>query len=144
MMNKTPQLYWHLHHEKLVEPLREGTTLEERLRYIEDSKDKTERALRLKLIKKVILPKGSPILKAYNEYREAANAHDKIHDKEGKDCTSALDKVKATEVIWYNIITNNSPELIKLHKQQCKNCPWDGNSILTRTYKSGPKKGYYY
>ena len=53
------KMYWHIHHEVLVENLTEP--LKNRIAYIKESKPKNEVALRLKLLKKVkakVLPKN--------------------------------------------------------------------------------------
>ena len=79
---KNLKLYWHIHHEILVENLTESYRT--RVKYIKENKSKDEIKLRLKLFKKVkskILP----------------------YTKEG----------------WE-----------KLHKKECKNCPWTGSSIF--------------
>ena len=85
---KNFKMYWHIHHEVLVENLYEP--LKNRIKYIKEEKAKNETPeqikLRLKLLKKVkCKPENYPV------------------NKEG----------------WE-----------KLHKKECKNCTWDGNSIL--------------
>jgi hypothetical protein len=78
------KLYWHIHHDQLVENLTEP--LKNRIGYIKKEKPKEEVKLRVKLIKKVkAKPKDWPIT------------------KEG----------------WE-----------ELHKKECKNCSWNGNTIF--------------
>ena len=87
---KNLNLYWHIHHQILVEKLNES--LKNRIEYIKKEKGKTETKeqikLRLKLLKKV--------------------------------------KTKPTD--WPN--TEKGWE--RLHRIECKNCPWDGKTIFGR------------
>ncbi len=83
---KNLKLYWHIHHEELVENLTEP--LKNRIAYIKSYKPKDEIKLRLKLLKKVkCKPENYP------------------HTIKG----------------WE-----------KLHKKECKNCPWDGHTIFPK------------
>ena len=78
------KMYWHIHHEILVENLIEP--LKNRIDYIKKEKPRDEVKLRLKLLKKVkCKPEDYPVT------------------KEG----------------WE-----------KLHKKECKDCPWNGMTIF--------------
>lgn len=78
------RIYWHIHHEILVENLTEP--LKNRIAYIKKEKPKGEVKLRLKLLKKV---------------------------KEKK--------LPVTKEDWE-----------KLHKKECKRCPWNGSTIFPK------------
>ena len=72
---KRLKMYWHLHHEILVENLTEP--LKNRIAYIKKEKPKEEAALRLKLLKKVkakVFPKTQ-------------EGWEKLHKKECKNCS---------------------------------------------------------
>lgn len=71
------QMYWHIHHEILVENLMEP--LKNRIKYIKEEKPKDEVKLRLKLLKKVECKiKDYPVTKA---------GWEKLHKKECKKCS---------------------------------------------------------
>ena len=73
------QMYWHIHHEILVENLIEP--LKNRIKYIKEEKAKSETPkqikLRLKLLKKVKAKK----------YPETEEGWEKLHKKECKGCS---------------------------------------------------------
>ena len=69
-------MYWHIHHEKLMEYLTES--LQNRIDYINENKPKDEIDLRLKLIKKV---KVKP-----SNYPKTHEGWEELHKKECKNC----------------------------------------------------------
>ena len=92
--------YWHVHHDKLVEWCYDE---KERLRAIR-SKPAREVALRVRLFKPILqVPPG--LVEAYAAYDKAWAAYNKAY-------TAAM------------------PELELLHKQECPDCPWDGQTIF--------------
>ena len=66
------QFAWHVHHDKLIEPL--IGSIEERIAYIEDHKPEKERDLRLRLLKPVIGPLPIIYVKARGAYEKAGEA----------------------------------------------------------------------
>lgn len=109
---------WHVHHDKLAEPL--TGPLKNRISYIKREKPKNERALRLRLIKRVRgkLPVG--LVKARAAYNKARAAYDKAR--------SAYVKVWAA---YNKAVQDNTPALRALHAKECPNCPWDGKTIFS-------------
>jgi hypothetical protein len=81
---KGVRLYWHIHHQQLVENLTEP--LKNRIAYIKSDKPKEEQAIRLKLLKKVKCP---------------------------------INELPHTEKGWE-----------RLHKKECKKCPWKNGTIF--------------
>ena len=83
MTNMTkPTLYWHIHHEILIE---ETTNIQERIDYIKANKPKKEIPLRLKLMTPVLHPEKLPA-----RFRKAREAYvqqiEKLHKEEHPDC----------------------------------------------------------
>ena len=73
---KGVQMYWHIHHEILVENLTEP--LKTRKDYIKSSKPEDEVKLRLKLLKKVKCP--------IKDYPHTIKGWNDLHKKECKKC----------------------------------------------------------
>lgn len=114
---KIGDLMFHIHHDILVEPL--GHPLEDRIAYIEKNKPKAERPTRLRLMRAVKGPLPPRLERGRAAYGKAGAALDKAraaYDKAG----AALDKA----------IVRAMPALLKLHAEQCPDCPWDGNTIF--------------
>jgi len=102
--------FWHVHHDMLLEPL--TRLLKKRIDYIKENKPKKEIALRLKLIKPV---KG----KLPRKMVEAWEARDKAWDAWEK-AWKTWDKAKS------------DAHILALHKKECPNCSWNGQTILTK------------
>ena len=126
-----PTLYWHIHHEILIE---ETTDIQERIDYIKEGKPEDEIPLRLKLMTPVLHPEKLPVSfrkarKAYDKAREAYikadEAYDKAwkaRDKEWKACEKAL---KARDKAL------KAPQIEKLHREEHPDCPWNGKTIFS-------------
>jgi len=102
---------FHCHHDALVEWV---TDYEGRVAYIKSQKPLREQGLRLKLFKMIPddrLP--AKLLKARAAYGKAGEAYDKARAAYGK----------AGEAY--------APELEKLHKELCPDCPWNGKTIFS-------------
>jgi hypothetical protein len=97
---KIGDFVWHVHHDKLVEPLTEP--FEVRVAYIKANKPEEEIETRLRLMKPV---RGHlPILvKARAEWVKA---------------DAEWDKARA------------DPSVLALHAKECPNCPWNGATIF--------------
>ena len=81
-MTTKPTLYWHIHHEILLE---ETTDIQERIDYIKEGKPEDEIPLRLKLMTPVLHPEKLPA-----RFRKAREAYypqiEKLHREEHPDC----------------------------------------------------------
>ena len=146
-----PTLYWHIHHEILLE---ETTAIQERIDFIKEYKPKKEIPLRLKLMTKVQHPEKLPAsfrkaleayVKAWEAYVKAWEASDKVKAWE------AYDKVKAREAYikaWEVYIMASkaydkareaydkaweacAPQIEKLHREEHPDCPWNGKTIFS-------------
>ena len=102
-------LFWHVHHDILVEYC---YNYGERAEYIRTVKPKDEREIRLRLFQPI---KGS----LPQETIEAGRAYDKA----GR----AYDKARQA---YKKALTENVPAIKALHEKECPNCPWDGKTIF--------------
>ena len=84
-MTTKPTLYWHIHHEILIE---ETFNIQERIDYIKEGKPEDEIPLRLKLMTPVLHPEKLPV--SFRKAREAYDKAWKARDKEWKACEKAL------------------------------------------------------
>lgn len=126
---------WHIHHDVLVEPLRES--LEDRRHYIRTTKRESERPRRLVLLR---LVKGSlpPALvaagRAYYQAWQASRSawrHDRVQYDE-------RDYLPTPQQIAYHsalaaldtAILATMPALYLLHAAECPKCPWNGKTIF--------------
>ena len=99
---------FHVHHNQLVELC---TDYDERVRYIKATKPEAEQELRLRLFK--LIPEDrlpQPLIKVWTAYDEARKACD--------EARKALNS-----------------KLIKLHKELCPDCPFNGKTIFTAKEK---------
>ena len=104
------EFYWHVHHDVLLEHLTEP--IEARRAYIRDHKPEGELETRLRLLKPVRGRLPAPVVKA----RAGC-------DKPWVD----YDEARATYVkAW----TTCMPEILRLHAEECPDCPWDGETIF--------------
>ena len=106
------KFYWHIHHDKLVEPLIEP--IKKRIQFIRDNKPAHELDTRLRLMRPVRgkLPKA--MIEA-DAVRVKADA--------------AWDEAYAA---WDEAVKDNLPAIEALHRKECPNCPWDGKSIFPK------------
>ncbi|KKL98870.1 hypothetical protein LCGC14_1820140 [marine sediment metagenome] len=123
---------WHIHHNVLVEPLTES--IAKRRAYIREVKIKSERTLRLRLLKPVrgVLP--SAVTEAYTARAEAWATYQKVRDSSdfglsGIDLGLACDLAKDA---YDEAYANNRAKIEALHAQECPSCPWDGETIFPR------------
>ena len=146
-MTTKPTLYWHIHHEILIE---ETFNIQERIDYIREGKPEDEIPLRLKLMTPVLHPEKLParFRKAREAYYKASKARDKAskaYDKarEAYDkAREAYDKAmeayyKAREArdkaskAYDKAMEACTPQIEKLHKEEHPDCPWNGKTIFS-------------
>ena len=104
---------WHIHHDVLVEPLREP--IKNRIEYIKRNKPKNEVDLRLRLLKVV---KG----KLPDGYDKALEAYGKAWEA------------------YFNANKESRKEVEMLHKKEC-GCGWNGKTIFTKANGFGKEWG---
>ena len=133
-----PTLYWHIHHEILLE---ETTDIQERIDYIKANKPEKEIPLRLKLMTPVLHPEKLPasFRKARKAYYKAGEAYDKVREAYYK-AGEAYDKVreayyKAGEAYYKAWKARDkalkAPQIEKLHREEHPDCPWNGKTIFS-------------
>mgnify|MGYP001607814944 CR=1 FL=1 len=140
---------WHVHHEKLVEPLTEP--IENRIVFIKMEKPTDEVPLRLKLLRPVRSTNIAALFKAYQEaiatawkaYQEAIAPTEKA-DQEAKatawkayreakaPAEKAYQEAKATaEKAYREAKAPAWKEILALHAIECEaDCPWNGETIF--------------
>lgn len=139
-----PGFYWHVHHKRLVEWCYDYY---ERVRHIRTQKDSRERPLRLRLLRPVQnMPKS--ILRAHRALIRADQAHDRANDRfwriSSPQRERALDRAKErlskAEKVFELAFNVDKRVIERLHKNQCPNCPWDGDTIFPKPKKRHAKK----
>ena len=117
-----PGLYWHVHHDVLMEYC---YSYDERANYIKSDKPEHEIELRLRLFKPVKATLGDQkLLEVYNKAQEAYNKAWEVYDKAKEVCNEAWK-------VCFSSITK--AELERAHAEECKDCPWDGETIFQNT-----------
>ena len=159
--------YWHVHHDILVEPLTEPIENRIAFIKANKPKEEVETRLRLLKPIKALLPVDVvKTWEAYDKAREAHDkaweAYDKAWEAYDKaweayvKAWEAYDKareayVKAREAgdkAWeaydkareaYNkTLNDHKDEIDALHREECPNCPWDGETIFPEEKKENP------
>ena len=112
----TPVGVWHYHHATyLVEFPTE--TIESRHAFIDNEKDPPERSLRHQLLKEVVGDLPAALGQAYQALEQANQAWEQV----GSDLFSRA---------WKQTYGDNLPAIEALHKLECPDCPWDGETIF--------------
>ena len=111
-------LAFHVHHDILLEYCFD---YEERVKFIKEYKRKSEQKLRLKLFQ--IIPKDKLPQKGLRACNKACEAYYKARETYNK-------AFKAYVKGWEAYEKANHKEIIKLHKELCPDCPWDGKTIF--------------
>lgn len=111
------KLAWHIHHDILCEQLIES--IKNRIAYIKKEKFPEEIPTRLKLLKLVKGPVPKRIEKALADYNLAH------HNYVAKDMWTAY---RHAQIVLQAAL--KSPAMEKLHARECKNCPWNGETIF--------------
>src|SRR2546428_325335 len=114
-----PILYWHVHHDTLCEEL--TYPLQQRIDHIKQHKPITEIETRLKLLK----PCSDQAIKAWLVYSKAES-----------EAWSVYQKAESEWSVYHKAELEARSELELLHKIECKNCPWNGETILRRSSNS--------
>ena len=109
------EFMWHIHHHILVEPL--VRPVKDRQRYIKTEKPKSERELRLRLLKPVMGSLPEAYVKAAQAYVDATAAP---HGTPGRYV--AIDDAKGRMV---KARRENTEAINALHELECLDCPWD-------------------
>ena len=121
---------FHCHHDKLVEVI-EG--LSERIAYIKDYKPRKEQELRLRLIRIVpdrLLPKDVRV--AVRAVRVPWAQLKPLYDAYWAKRKPLDDAYWAERKALSQVVAAHMPELLALHAQECKDCPWDGETIFPK------------
>lgn len=127
---------WHVHHEKLVEPLIEP--LQNRIDYIKKDKPSTEQATRLRLMRPVKDEKAvekllKPAEKAWADY-EVAMGQVAIAGSKAPGGKRYTEAEQAVEKTLKKALENAAP-LYALHRAECEpDCPWNGRTIFPSRY----------
>ena len=116
---------FHVHHDKLVEWC---TDFEERVSYIKSQKPRSERVLRLRLLK--IIPED----RLPTRLLTAQIALDKARAELAYNKTKKVAYNRAYDV-YDRALAKHMPDLITLHAELCPNCPWDGETIFKKKAK---------
>ena len=130
---------WHIYHNILVEPLTEP--LKRRIKYIRLHKPKEEIEMRLRLLKLVrgelpaeVIEAGEACLEAGKAWSEAEKAWyeaEKAWSEAEKAWYEAEKAWYEAGAAWFEVLEKNKEAIDKLHREECPDCPWDGNSILS-------------
>jgi len=102
-------LYWHVHHDILLEWC---WGWDERVEVIKTTKPESEISIRLKLFQPV---KG----KLPKEVTSARDA-----------CDSARDAYDSARNAYDKTLKKHTKAIEALHKKECPDCPWDGKKIV--------------
>ena len=108
--------FWHVHHEVLIEWC---YSYNERASYISEQKREDQKETRLRLFKPVKGKLPQEVVEAGQAYVKAGQAYD--------EAGRVLDKA------WHaydEARRKNMPAIEALHKEECHNCPWNGNTIF--------------
>lgn len=141
-------LYWHIHHDILAELTTEP--IKNRIDYITHYKPAFEVEVRLRLMKPVvavpqrladIISSYYSALKAYQQaednYYSAAN---RMPSNVEMDTLSLVLVEKKSEYYtivsqWNNAYIELEGELEVLHRSECPDCPWNGETIFPETHE---------
>ena len=125
------EFYWHIHHDKLLEPANEP--IENRIAYIKGFKPADEQETRLRLLKRVAgeLPKA--VLAAWAAYNEARAAFDKAwvaFVRAGAAYSRAWAAYDKAGAAYNEALQDSRVETEALHAQECPDCSWNGRTIF--------------
>lgn len=107
----TPEAYWHIYHDVLLEWTTEP--IEHRIEYIQTEKPEHERALRLRLLRPVRGSLPASVVEARRAVVEAWRAYGEARRAYAATLSAHADEINA------------------LHAQECEpDCSWDGQTIF--------------
>ena len=128
-------LFWHVHHEVLCEYSHD---IDERIEYIKKNKPAHEVDLRLRLMQPVkgklpdeLVKANKARVKANKAWVKAYEARDKAYEAWVK-ANKAWVKARVKEDKAWD---KYKDEIEALHKEECKDCPWNGKTIFPEAMK---------
>jgi hypothetical protein len=148
---KKSGFFWHVHHDTLLEW---SDYINRRIEYIKTRKPANEVETRLRLLQPVKGELPEEVIGTWNVCKRAKGAYEKVCDAYyktcdayNKTCNAQLKTYDAYNKTYYvynktydvykkawdaysKAIIKHLPEIELLHKQECKNCPWDGHTIF--------------
>ena len=129
-MTTNAQLYWHIHHGTLMEPLTEP--IENRIAYIKAQEPLGEQEPRLRLLKPVVGSLPAKFVTAVANFDTAVANFDAARAK--YDATrdryyTAWDRYYTARAEYDATLAKYAPKIKALHRLECPNCPWDGRTI---------------
>ena len=110
------RFFWHLHHDVLMGY---STNIEERIDYIKTRKPEDEVPIRLKLLKPI---KGKVPKKFFDRWEKCFKKEIKEFEKTHVYNTYQMAIKKAYKTA--------EKEVELLHKKECPNCQWNGETIF--------------
>ncbi len=117
---------WHIHHGTLLEESYEP--LEKRANYIRAAKPPLEVERRLRLMRPVQGQLPEEVAKAARQECKAAKAYSRTPFSCGPKYSFWL----GAHNRLHEARDKHATEIAALHKAECPNCPWDGNTIFPR------------
>ena len=124
--------YWHVHHDILVEWCH---SYEERVEAIKTTKDIEEQPLRLRLLQPVRGPLPPAFVKARATFVKAWATREEAEAtfvKAGATFVKAGATFVKARATYDKAVATAMPALVALHAQECKDCPWNGNTIFAQ------------
>src|SRR3990167_7702159 len=118
--NMKTKLYWHIHHDILLEPLTEP--LKNRIEFIKRNKPKGEIKLRLRLLRPVKGKLSKEVVKADQARDKAYQARDKAYqawDKADQARDKAYQAWDKADQARDKAIEKHKDEIEALHKKEC-------------------------
>lgn len=137
------EMWWYVHHNMLCEVLTEPA--EVRRAYIRENKYPSEVPLRLRLLAPVrgalppaVVSAGKTYVCAQKDYVRAQKDYayagkDYVRAKKTHDYAS--DIYDRTRKVYMDILTDHAEEIAALHRKECPDCPWDGETIFSAEVK---------
>ena len=127
----TTKLYWHIHHNVLLE---ETSNIQERIDYIKAEKPEAEIPLRLKLMTPVLHPEKLParFQKVSEDYNKAWKDYYKFpaSKKAEEDYDKAREAYHKAWGDYHKARKDCNTEIEKLHREEHPDCPWNGETIF--------------
>ena len=124
----TTEFAWHVHHNLLVEPLRKP--IKNRIKYIKQHKPKEEQAQRLALLKPVLGALPDSVVKAGADLVIAQTDYEKAYEKARVHYGAYYLRYEKAKAAYEEIYEEQQLAIEALHKLECPDCPWDGETIF--------------
>lgn len=123
--------YWHVHHDRLIEWCH---NYGERREYIRTQKPVHERETRLRLFQPVKGDLPQEVIAEFQAYEKAEQAYFKAYQayyeaRQAYDEATWQTFIKARQALD-EVLIKNSAVIDALHKAECPNCPWNGDTIF--------------